>query len=150
WETFQAWRAANGKLREGAPRVAIGFFKASYYSGDTALIDAIIAEIERRGAEAVPVFGYPGAVAFEHLLGTGETVRADVGVGLFFQSDDAQDDDVLGRVGGPVLSLVMHLRRREEEWLLPAGVLSAFECTFKPASPELAGTIARTAAGPTV
>src|SRR5690606_13827006 len=77
WDAFQAWRSANGKLKPGAPRIAIGFFKAAYYSGDIALIDALIKDIESKGAEAVPVFGYPGAVAFEQLLGTGENVRAD-------------------------------------------------------------------------
>jgi cobaltochelatase CobN len=147
WETFQAWRAANGKLREGAPRVAVGFFKASYYSGDMALIDAIIAEIERRGAEAVPVFGYPGAVAFEHLLGTGEAVRADVGLGLFFQFNDGESANVLERVGIPVLNLVSLYGRSEEEWLSSTSGLSAFEGTFNLASPELAGTIAPTVVG---
>src|SRR5690606_35823759 len=138
---------ANGKLREGAPRVAIGFFRASYDSGETALIDAVIAEIERQGAEAVPVFGYPGAVAFERLLGTGEAVRADVGLGLFFQFNDAQSAKVLERVGIPVINLVSLYGRSEEEWRSSTSGLSSFEGTFNLASPELAGTIAPTVVG---
>jgi cobaltochelatase CobN len=147
WEAFQAWRAANGKLRAGAPRVAVGFFKASYYSGDMALIDAVIAEIERRGAEAVPVFGYPGAIAFERLLGTGAQVRADVGLGLFFQFNDAESAKVLERVGIPVINLVSLYGRSAEDWRTSSSGLSAFEGTFNLASPELAGTVAPTVVG---
>jgi cobaltochelatase CobN len=147
WDSFQAWRAANGKLHPGAPRVAVGFFKASYYSGDMGLIDALIAEIERRGAEAVPVFGYPGAIAFQRLLGEGDSVRADVGLGLFFQFNDSQSANVLEGVGIPVINLVSLYGRSEEEWRKSTSGLSAFEGTFNLASPELAGTVAPTVVG---
>ena len=147
WDSFQAWRAAHGKLHPGAPRVAVGFFKANYYSGDMALIDALVAEIERKGAEAVPVFGYPGAIAFQHLLGEGDAVRADVGLGLFFQFNDAQSANVLEGVGIPVINLVSLYGRSEEEWRTSTSGLSAFEGTFNLASPELAGTVAPTVVG---
>ena len=147
WASFQAWRAAHGKLRPGALRVALGFFKANYYTGDTGLIDALIAEIERRGAEAVPVFGYPGAVAFDRLLRDGDTVRADVGLGLFFQFNDAQSAKVLEGVGIPVVNLISLYGRSEQEWRASTSGLSAFEGTFNLASPELAGTVAPTVVG---
>lgn len=147
WDEFQAWRAANGKLHPGAPRVAVGFFKANYYTGDTGLLDAVIAEVERQGAEAVPVFGYPGAVAFQRLLGEGKDVRADVGLGLFFQFNDADSAKVLEGVGIPVINLISLYGRSEEEWRNSPQGLSAFEGTFNLASPELAGTVAPTVVG---
>src|SRR5690606_33000393 len=55
WAEFDAWRRAAGKHRPGAPRIAVGFYKANYYSGDTQALDAVIGEIERQGAEAIPV-----------------------------------------------------------------------------------------------
>jgi cobaltochelatase CobN len=147
WESFQAWRAENGKLRAGAPRIAVGFFKASYYSGDMALIDALIAEIERRGGEAVPVFGYPGAVAFQQLLGEGATVRADAALGLSFQFSDAQAAQIMASVGIPTINLISLYGRSEAEWRASTSGLSSFEGTFNLATPELAGTIAPTVAG---
>lgn len=147
WESFQVWRAANGKLRPGAPRVAVGFFKATYYSNDTELLDALIMEIERRGAEAVPLFGYPGAVALQHLLREGEDLRADVGLGLFFQFNDAEAAKLLEQVGIPVINLISLYGRSEEEWRNSPNGLSAFEGTFNMASPELAGTVAPTVVG---
>ena len=35
------------------PRLAVGFYKSTYYTGDTALLNAVIAEIEKQGAEAL-------------------------------------------------------------------------------------------------
>src|SRR5262249_46336430 len=67
WDEFQAWKAAHGKARPGAPRVAIGFFKSSYYTGDTGLLDALVREVERQGGDPIPIFGYPGAVASQRL-----------------------------------------------------------------------------------
>lgn len=147
WDSFQAWRAANGKLRPDGPRVAIPFFKASYYSGDTGLIDALVAEIERRGGEAVPLFGYPGAVATHMLLGEGEQARADVALGLSFQFNDSESAKILERVGIPVINLVSLYGRSEADWRSSTSGLSAFEGTFNLASPELAGTIAPTVVG---
>ncbi|MEN7538479.1 cobaltochelatase subunit CobN [Aurantiacibacter flavus] len=147
WDAFHQWRADNGKLKPGAPRVAVGFFKANYYSGDMALIDAVIADIEAQGAEAVPIFGYPGAVAFRELLGTGEDVRADVGLGLSFQFNDAEAAKLLEEVGIPVINVISLYGRSEEDWRTSPTGLSAFEGTFNLASPELAGTVAPTVVG---
>src|SRR5678815_4994524 len=44
WDEFDAWRQKNGKVRPGAPRVAVSFYKATYYSDETELLDAVIAE----------------------------------------------------------------------------------------------------------
>ena len=54
WDAFDAWRRAAGKHRPGAPRVAVGFYGSSYDDGDTALVDAVIAEIERQGRRGDP------------------------------------------------------------------------------------------------
>ncbi len=142
WDSFQQWRADNGKLTEGAPSVAISFFQANYYSGDMALVDAVIAEVESCGAEAVPIFGYPAAVAFRELVGTGVDARADVGLGLNFQFNDAQAASILEEVGIPVLNLISLYGRSEEDWRNSPNGLSPFEGSFNLASPELAGTIA--------
>ncbi|MEJ2411160.1 MAG: cobaltochelatase subunit CobN, partial [Novosphingobium sp.] len=147
WDSFQAWRAQNGKLRPGAPRIAIGFFKATYYTGDTRLLDALIAEVEKQGTEAVPVFGYPGAAAFHKLLGEGKDVRADAGLGLFFQFNDTQSSKILEQVGIPVINLITLYGRSEKDWRSSTQGLSAFEGTFNLAAPELAGTIAPTVVG---
>ena len=122
WDDFDAWRAAHGKKRPGAPRVAIGFFKATYYTGDTGLLDAMIAEVEKQGAEAIPLFGYPGAVSFERLLVDLQGQRrADVGLGLNFAFSDTSAWKALTKVDIPVLNTISLYGRSEKEWRTSRG-----------------------------
>ncbi len=148
WEAFDAWRRARGKHRPGAPRVAIGFYKSTYYSGETELLDAVIAEIERRGAEAIPFFGYPAAIATAQLLvdPLGHP-RADVQLGFFFNFSGPESSEYLGKVDIPNIHLISLYGRSEAEWRDSAMGLTFFEGTFQVAVPELAGTIAPTVVG---
>ena len=143
-----AWRQAHGKLRPGAPRIAVGFYKSTYYSGETELLDAVIAEIERQGAEAIPMFGYPGAIAAERLLldPTGQP-RADAALGFLFNFAAPDSSSHLAKVDIPVLNLISLYGRTEKEWRASSTGLSLFEGTFQVAVPELAGTIAPTVVG---
>ncbi len=148
WDEFAAWKKKNGKLRPGAARIAVGFYKAAYYGGETELIDAVIAEIERRGGEAVPIFGYPGAVATERLLrDAAGASRADVMLGFFFNFAGPESSGALAKVDIPVLNLISLYGRSEREWRQSPMGLSFFEGTFNVAVPELAGTIAPTVVG---
>lgn len=148
WEAFDAWKRANGKSRPGAPRIAIGFFKATYYSGDTALLNALVAEVERQGGEAIPLFGYPAANAFQRLLLDADgRPRADAAMGLSFQFVDSEAPKALEKVGIPVLNLISLYGRSEKDWRNSPNGLSTFEGTFNLAGPELAGTTAPTVVG---
>src|SRR5690606_40198857 len=142
WDAFDAWRTAAGKRRPGAPRVGVGFYKANYYSGDTEALDAVIAEIERQGAEAVPVFGYPGSVTFEELLiDDAGDARVDVALAFLFRFADFESALALEKLDVPVMNLVTLYGRNEREWRESETGLSMFEGTFQVAVPELAGLV---------
>ena len=148
WSEFDAWRAAHGKHKPGAPRVAIGFYKSSYYTNDTALLDAIVAEVERQGGEAIPVFGYPEALGFEKtLLDEAGRARADVGLALTFRFADFQAWQTLAKIDIPMINLVGLYGRTEREWRTSNTGLSMFEGTFQVAVPELGGLVAPTVVG---
>lgn len=148
WEEFDSWRKANGKHRPGAPRIAVGFYKSTYYTGDTELLNSLIAQVEAQGAEAVPIFGYPGAVAFERLLLDSDgRARADAALGFIFNFSDFNSAQLLGKLDIPVISLIALYGRSEQEWRTSKTGLSLFEGTFQLAVPELAGTIAPTVVG---
>jgi len=148
WEQFDAWRKARGRAGAGKPRVAIGFYKATYYTGDTELLDTLIAEVEKQGGEAIPYFGYPGAHATEKLLlDEAGRPRAEVVLGFIFNFADFEASRVLGKVDVPVINLVSLYGRSEKEWRASATGLSMFEGTFLVAVPELAGTVAPTVVG---
>jgi cobaltochelatase CobN len=148
WEEFDAWRLAHGKKRPGAPRIAVGFYKSTYYTGDTDLLDSIIAEVERQGAEAIPMFGYPGAFASEKLLLDAQGGRrADVALSFLFNFADTDAWKTLANVDIPVVNLVSLYGRTEKEWRSATSGMSLFEGTFQMAVPELAGTTAPTIVG---
>ena len=148
WDEFNAWRQQHGKLRPGAPRIAVSFYKATYYSDETELLDAVIAEIERQGAEAIPMFGYPGAIAAERLLlDPSGKPRADAVLGFNFNFAAPDASSYLAKVDVPVLNLISLYGRSEQEWRASPMGLSMFEGTFNVATPELAGTIAPTVVG---
>ena len=148
WEEFDTWRRGAGKRRPGATRVAVGFYGSSYDNGDTALIDAVITEIERQGAEAIPVFGYPAALAFEALLlDPGGNARADVALAFLFRFAGPEASGPLAELDIPVISLISLYGRSEAEWRASPQGLSMFEGTFQVAVPELAGLVAPTVVG---
>ena len=148
WEAFDDWRRVSGKHRPGAARVAVGFYKSNYYAGDTALLDAVIAEVERQGAEAIPVFGYPAGLAFEALLvDAAGAARADVALAFVFRFAGPEAAASLQRVNIPVISLVSLYGRSEAEWRDSPEGLSMFEGTFQVAVPELSGLVAPTVVG---
>lgn len=148
WDEFAAWRRQRGAARPGAPRVAVGFYKASYYSGEMELVDAVIAEIERRGAEAVPFFGYPDAVAASRMLiDPAGRPRADVVLSLLFRFAGPEASPILEEADIPVINLISLYGRTEQEWRASATGLSLFEGTFQVAVPELAGLVAPTVIG---
>lgn len=148
WEEFDAWREAQGKRMPGAPRVAVGFYKANYYGNETDTLDAVIREIEHQGAEAIPVFGYPGGFAFERLLlDENGTARADVALAFLFRFAGFEAAAALERLDIPVLNVVTLYGRSEAQWRESATGLSMFEGTFQVAVPELSGLTAPTVVG---
>ncbi len=148
WDEFDAWRQAHGKRRPGAPRIAVSFFKSTFYSGETELLDALIAEIERQGAEAIPMFGYPGAVAHQQLLldADGQAARRRrARLPLQLRRHRSLEAAREGRRSGPASG--QPLRPQRERVARVESGMSLFEGTFQVAVPELAGTIAPTVVG---
>ncbi len=148
WQEFDAWRQANGKTAPGRPRVAIGFYRAAFYGDETGVVDALIAEVESQGAEAIPLFGYPGHVAYEQLLlDENGTARADVALSLLLRFADFEASETLAKVDIPQLNMITLYGRDEQEWRESNTGLSLFEGTFQVAVPELAGLVAPVVVG---
>jgi cobaltochelatase CobN len=169
WEEFTAWKKANGKsvsadLTRSAPqrtrsapqgtrpaprpKIALGFYKSSYYTGETELLDAIVAQIERSGAEAIPYFGYPDAAAAQKMLvDPAGKARADVALELLFRFAGPEASPILEKADIPHINLISLYGRTEQEWRASSTGLSFFEGTFQTAVPELAGLVAPTVIG---
>ena len=158
WEDFTAWKQAHGKVAgltrpapqrtTPVPRIALGFYKSSYYTGETELLDAVIAQIERSGADAIPYFGYPDAIAAQKMLiDAAGKARADVSLALLFRFAGPEASPILEKADIPVINLISLYGRTEQEWRASSTGLSFFEGTFQTAVPELAGLVAPTVIG---
>ena len=148
WNEFADWMHSKDLLQKGKPRVAVGFYKSTFYGSETEVVDAVIAEIERSGAVAIPFFGYPGHVAFERMLiDKNGGSRADVGLSFLMRFANFDSSKLLANINIPILNLATLYGRSEQEWRESATGLSMFEGTFQVAVPELAGLIAPTVVG---
>lgn len=148
WDEFAAWMHARGLMEENKLRVAIGFYKSTFYGSETDVVDAIIAEIERTGAIAIPFFGFPGHIAFEQMLiDENGAARADVGLSFLMRFANFDSSRALANINIPILNLATLYGRSEQEWRQSSTGLSLLEGTFQVAVPELAGLIAPTVVG---
>jgi len=163
WDEFLKWKQEHGKAERSAapsraeaigeggtssaprPRIAVGFYKSAYYSGETELIDAIVGQIEKSGAEAIPYFGYPDAAAAQRmLLDPAGKARADVSLELLFRFAGPEASPILEKTDIPSINLIGLYGRTEQEWRASSTGLTFFEGTFQIAVPELAGLVAPT------
>ncbi|MEM1248083.1 MAG: cobaltochelatase subunit CobN, partial [Acidobacteriota bacterium] len=148
WDEFVRFRRAAGGLRADAERIAVAFYRATYYGGDKAVLDSVIEEIERQGAEAIPLFGYPAHVALERLLLDEEgRRRADAGLSFLFRFAQPDSSATLDEIDIPILNLATLYGRSAKQWRTSATGLSVFEGTFQVAAPEFAGLLAPTVVG---
>lgn len=148
WDSFDLWRRQQGLAVEGRPQVAIGFYRAAFYGNETDVVDALVAEVERQGAAAIPLFGFPGHLAYQQLLldENGES-RADVILSLLLRFADFDAAATLATVDVPLINLITLYGRSEQEWRDSDNGLSLFEGTFQVAVPELAGLISPVVVG---
>ena len=148
WDEFANAMMERGLMAPGKPRVAIGFYKATFYGSETQVVDAVIAAVEREGAVAIPFFGFPGHLAFEKMLvDENGNARADVGLSFLMRFANFDSSQSLANINIPILNLATLYGRSEQEWRESSTGLSLFEGTFQVAVPELAGLIAPTVVG---
>ncbi len=148
WDAFAAHLQSQELTEASRPRVAVGFYKASYYGGETDVIDAVIEEIVEQGGTPIPFFGYPGQVAFNQLLlDENGAARADVGLSFLMRFANFESSEVLAPINIPIINMATLYGRSEQEWRESDTGMSMFEGTYQIAVPELAGLVAPTVVG---
>lgn len=136
-ESFLEWQARRKAFAPDAPRVAILFYHTSLKSRDTEHIDALIAELEKRGMVPVPVFGWPPPEAEPFLMRNGApAVEAAFALNLGFARPS--DSEFLARLNVHVINL-MTTRQSLEEWTRSAQGLQTDQLAIQVGAPERAG-----------
>lgn len=150
------------------PTVGIFFYQRQWISGNTHHVDALIEEIESRGANTVPLFMYaseskvPGArgtaaIMREDLTRDGEPILDSIIELMSFsqilvanpgEGEQVSDDNFFLDYGVPVIQSMVG-NRTAEAWREDIGGLTAPEIAYDIAHPEFDGQIISVACGST-
>lgn len=135
------------QARAGAPWVAILFYRSNALSGQTATVRAITQALEKRGLNALPVFGYPNELAVERFLLDAEgraRVAAVVALGMKIGVAPDKTVPVLEKLDAPVLNAITLNTQSRAEWEASPVGLDIMERSWQVASAEFAGAVAPT------
>jgi cobaltochelatase CobN len=133
--------------RDGAPWVAILFYRGGAVSGQTATVRAIAGELEKRGLNAMPVFGYPNELAVEKFMIDAEgksRVVAVIALAMKIGVSPGKVVPVLERLGAPVINAITLNNQTRAQWEASPVGLDIMERGWQVAGAEFAGAIAPT------
>jgi cobaltochelatase CobN len=132
---------------DGAPWVGVLFYRSNAMSGQLATVRAIVRALEKRGLNALPVFGFPDTQAIERLYidDAGQPrIRALIALGLKIGSTPDKAIPVLSRLDVPVINAItLHNQTREQWEASPVG-LDIMERSWQIAAAEFAGAVSPT------
>ncbi|MFH1044138.1 MAG: cobaltochelatase subunit CobN [Pseudomonadota bacterium] len=133
--------------REGAPWAGILFYRSNALSGQIATVRAIARELEKRGLNALPVFGYPNETAVEKFLldAAGRPrVRVLVALGMKIGVTPERMVPALEKLGAPVINAIVLNNQNRAQWEDSPVGLDILERSWQVAGAEFGGAIAPT------
>ncbi|WP_026224381.1 cobaltochelatase subunit CobN [Methyloversatilis thermotolerans] len=132
---------------EGAPWVGILFYRSNAMSGQLETVRAIVRALEKRGLNAMPVFGFPDGEAIQrfYIDESGQArIRALIALGLKIGSTPDKTIPVLSRLDVPVINAItLHNQTREQWESSPVG-LDIMERGWQIAAAEFGGAVSPT------
>jgi cobaltochelatase CobN len=143
---YLSWHAARiAPPRSGLPgrlRIGVAFNSLDHLKGQTAVVDALVREIERQGHDPVPLM-FAGALPLDRFQDTDGTALVDAVVTTSTRIDwyDTRAGvQAARRLGVPLLDAINHYRLTPEEWRASASGLSP-DLTYSLAMAERDGLI---------
>ncbi|WP_234085608.1 cobaltochelatase subunit CobN [Azonexus sp. R2A61] len=135
------------RAREGAPWVGILFYRGNAMSGQIGTVAAIARELEKRGLNALPVYGYPNEQALERFMFDPQgkpRIAALVALGLKIGTTPDKTVPVLQHLDVPVLNAISLYGQSRAQWEASPVGLDITERAWQVASAEFAGAVAPT------
>lgn len=143
FDAYRQWHARARPAAAGRAWVAVPFYGSSLHDDQTAVLDAVVRELERQGMNALPMFGYPARRVWEKLLlDERGQARAQAALAFNFRFAGPETQEWMLKAGIPVMNLVKVFGRSEEDWRQSKTGLSIFEGVFQIFVPEISGLVA--------
>lgn len=150
---YLAWARRRLETDETAPVVGIWFYRSSWLTGDLEVVDALIAEIERRGAIPLPVFhlrfadsdlgNLPVPALIDRYFKDGERSRIDVllsTMGGSLALVDWPAAAALATLDVPVLQAIVTYNP-QRVWAESLQAVSPMDVSVNVAQPEFDGNL---------
>ncbi|MEN3036555.1 MAG: cobaltochelatase subunit CobN [Candidatus Methanosuratincola petrocarbonis] len=143
------------RCKDGRPTVGIWFYHSFWQAGNTAFIDELIKEVERAGANAIPVFMYSlkdadlgtrGAewVIENYFMRNGKPIIDVLINPLMFsismRSDCTEGISIFSRLGVPIIKAIITYNSLKD-WLGSHSGLTPLDVTLSVAMPEFDGAL---------
>ncbi|BBL56594.1 cobaltochelatase subunit CobN [Methylomonas koyamae] len=144
---FDSYQKAYAGYKAGQPWIAILFYRSSALSGQTDTVKTLAEQLEAKGYNVLPVFGYPYDKTLEKMLvdGNGKSrVEAIAALALKIGASPDKTVPTLTRLGVPVLNGIALNSQSQAQWSESATGLDVMERAWQVALPEFAGEIAPT------
>ncbi len=142
FEDFASFRQACRRCVDGRPWVGFVVYRSDVAAGTTAHIDALVAALERRGFNVLPVFGYPPEEPVRRFLfderGT-PRVEAVVAAAMKIGVDADRLSPVLARLDAPVINAISLFAGSAADWEASPVGMDIMERSWQLAMPELGG-----------
>ncbi|MRR50981.1 MAG: cobaltochelatase subunit CobN, partial [Rhodocyclaceae bacterium] len=135
------------KARPGAPWIGILFSRSNALSAQTATISAIAAELEKRGFNVLPAFGYPNDIGVRKLFldeAGRSRIRALAALAMKIGATPDKMVPVLEQLDVPVINAIPLYSQSREQWEASPLGLDIMERGWQVAGAEFAGAIAPT------
>lgn len=135
---LNAWRK-HAQVSADRPTIGIMFYRSHWLSGNTAFADALVAEIEAQGANALPLFVSSRndlkTLIHDYGLGTTQAIDALLSAVSFTMSPE-----VVAEARFPILQIITSGGTREQ-WLASLRGLSPLDTAMNVVLPEFDGRI---------
>ncbi|MBD9363724.1 cobaltochelatase subunit CobN [Methylomonas fluvii] len=144
---FDSYQKAYAGYKADRPWIAILFYRSSALSGQTDTVKTLAEQLEAKGYNVLPVFGYPYDKTLEKMLvdGNGKSrVEAIAALALKIGASPDKTVPTLTRLGVPVLNGIALNSQSQVQWTESATGLDVMERAWQVALPEFAGEIAPT------
>ena len=144
---FDSYQKAYSAYKAGQPWVAILFYRSSALSGQTDTVRSLAENLESKGYNVLPAFGYPYDKTLEKMLidANGKSrVEAIAALALKIGASPEKTIPLLSRLGVPVLNGIALNSQSLSQWTDSATGLDVMERAWQVALPEFAGEIAPT------
>lgn len=143
WFTgFDAFLGSYRNHKPGKPWVGFVVYQSNVIAGTTAHIDAVIAELEKRGFNVLTAFGYPPEQAIERFFfdDAGKArVEAVIAAAIKIGINPDTLVPLLERLDVPVINAISLYSLSRAEWEASTVGMDVMERSWQLAMPEMAG-----------